>query len=245
MESAQADERTSRERVLSVVNTLKEDLDRCWEAVEKDDSPFWRRGFVRAAFALIEGTVYTMKLEAVARHRYLSETFQEEGTKDQDPPQKGKLSAGTYRAFNRMINGAGFSQYEIQLLLEVTEEIDDKGERKVRLGNRITLEKNVLFAFRALGQSYNVRFLLNKGEAGWGFLKSAIKVRDRLMHPKRERDLSVSDEELEATMKAYLWILEQHGALYKRCVEAIKERRDAPTFDTPADTQTPGEEPDC
>jgi hypothetical protein len=46
-------------------------------------------------------------------------------------------------------------------------------------------------------------------------------------------------------MKAYLWILEQHGALYKRCVEAIKERRDAPTFDTPADTQTPGEEPDC
>lgn len=65
-----SNEQTSTEEsfhklLYEVDETLREDVDRYWDAIEKEDSQFWRRGVVRAIFAYIERVIYTMKLEAL------------------------------------------------------------------------------------------------------------------------------------------------------------------------------------
>lgn len=59
-----------------------------------------------------------------------------------------------------------------------------------------TTSANLLFAFRIYAKAHQANFVLDRSRAGWQDLLAFIKVRDRLTHPKRFSDLSVSDEEI-------------------------------------------------
>jgi hypothetical protein len=83
-------------------------------------------------------------------------------------------------------------------------DIDDKGEVVAR-PFFIKFLNNLKFSFRVYSKIAGSSFKLDLGGNGWRKLQEAVKVRDRLMHPKVTTDLDVTDAEVEATKKAFDW----------------------------------------
>ena len=107
-------------------------------------------------------------------------------------------------AENQRLRSGSFSSGEIALLEEHTFELDDSGKVQRRAA-RIRLAPNIRFAFDALTRSEGVVFQLSVGESGWQALLTAIKIRDRLMHPKNSAALAVTDTELLTVRSACDW----------------------------------------
>ena len=190
-----------------VRNILQQDVNKHLDGLEKEDSQFWRRGFVRATFAYIEGLIFSIKVESLIMHQVI-----QFDRARQEMDLTGVTSFEDFaKAFSEHVakafTGAGFSPYELLFLAEVAVDLDEKGQIKARR-SKISLEKNLVFAFRIYAQACEIQYKLNKSNQGWQDLKKAIKVRDRLMHPKRVQDLTVSDEELQTVMRAYTWVLQ-------------------------------------
>lgn len=96
-----------------------------------------------------------------------------------------------------------FSAAEIALLREEAYELEDKGRVKIR-PSKIRTPANVRFAFEAFSKYHGSDFTL-EDRIGWQFFLQALKLRDRLMHPKFTGDLDVSDQEFEVTKAANTW----------------------------------------
>jgi hypothetical protein len=92
---------------------------------------------------------------------------------------------------------------ELILIDERNFDIDDKGEVVARPAF-IKFKNNVKFSFKVYSKSVGSSFELSLG-GGWQKLLNAVKVRDRLMHPKASSDLEVSDDEVEAANIAFKW----------------------------------------
>ena len=63
-------------------------------------------------------------------------------------------------------------------------------------------------------------FALDTSGGEWGDIRNFIQVRDRLTHPKRMSDLSVTDEEIRTAFRAFKWFEEQFIELLMRAVQA-------------------------
>lgn len=70
---------------------------------------------------------------------------------------------------------------------------------------------NFKFAFKIFSKSFDSSFQLILSGSGWQALRMALKVRDRLMHPKGITDLTVTDAEVEAAKKAFDWFFMSHA----------------------------------
>jgi hypothetical protein len=60
---------------------------------------------------------------------------------------------------------------------------------------------------------------LDLGGKGWEAFQIAIKLRDRLMHPKRPEDLIVTDQVLESTAIGFNWFLDSFDNCRASCVQ--------------------------
>lgn len=98
-----------------------------------------------------------------------------------------------------------YSASEITLLREETFALDEKGEPQATTAN-LKLASNIQFAFRMYAKYCGLRFPLPTSRSEWGDLRQAIRVRNRLMHPKALESLDVTNSELEATRRATNWI---------------------------------------
>jgi len=88
-------------------------------------------------------------------------------------------------------------------------DINDKGEVDHK-PVFIKFLNNVKFSFRVYSKSIGASFELSLGGDGWQKLRDAVKVRDRLMHPKGTADLNVTDIEVKATKMAFDWFFLSH-----------------------------------
>lgn len=61
------------------------------------------------------------------------------------------------------------------------------------------------FAFSVRAFSEIVQCKENVFDQGWQQLLTAVKIRDRLMHPKQGNDVLVSDEDVQACREGYTW----------------------------------------
>ncbi len=82
---------------------------------------------------------------------------------------------------------------------------------------RLTIE-----IIRRLRPTYSVDF----GSRGWSNLQSAIKTRNRLVHPKVLEDLEVSNSDLEKAMSAFYWMLARNIEVLRESVASLKDRAD-------------------
>lgn len=208
-----------------VNDVLYDDVMKHFDILDKEDIPCWRRGSVRASFALIEGLIFTMKFESLWRHKYL-QTPDAHAHNKLSFPKDSTLKDIFGELSNRMLTmvaGAGFSQQEILLLVEFTSDLNEHGEIVTRRGAKITLTKNIQFAFRSLSKAYGITFKLDKGGQGWQQFLRAVKVRDRLTHPKVLEQLTVSDDDMNDVHNAALWVYDQKGQLRKIIVERLIE----------------------
>jgi len=87
--------------------------------------------------------------------------------------------------------------------------LTDKGDVEIRR-TKIALEANIRFAFKLLAKSASISSELNVSGSEWQSLRRAIKIRDRITHPKHISDLTISDEECNDVSAAFGWVLISH-----------------------------------
>jgi len=155
---------------------------------------FARRTFVRTVFAEIEGLCSSALFWA----RYYSGDDAHEALKSQ------------------------YSDEERAVLRGVVPRLDDNGVAGVEK-LKYSTQRSILFALSLVGRAVG-RWgrgaeppTVNKGDGGWASLLKAIKVRDRLMHPKHRSDVLVTDEELETVRfgrKWFMWTFERRNGSY-------------------------------
>ncbi|MCG8351874.1 MAG: hypothetical protein MI924_29260 [Chloroflexales bacterium] len=107
-----------------------------------------------------------------------------------------------------------FSPAEIALLLEQTFDLDEQGE-VIHRTIAFPLTKNVRFAFKALARVNAVDYDLHGG-AGWEALKKSLKLRERLMCPKTQEDLLISNDEIDFVLSGSVWFVQNFKELFNR-----------------------------
>jgi len=87
---------------------------------------------------------------------------------------------------------------------------------------KIPLETNIKFAFKLLAKAGSASTVLDISGTEWQSLQGAIKVRDRITHPKNISDLTISDTELSDAMIGFNWLMASH-LKFGRDLRAIHE----------------------
>lgn len=95
---------------------------------------------------------------------------------------------------------------ELAVIEDTHLDINDKGNIAPKPFYPPFLE-NLKLTFSDFSKSTSSPFKLSIGGKGWRSLNEAVKVRNRLMHPKETKDLQVSDLEIKATRQAHKWFL--------------------------------------
>jgi hypothetical protein len=97
------------------------------------------------------------------------------------------------------------SPFEYAAMIEQSYSVDERGNvstfpRFLPLPPAIRLVVNAM-------QRYRPEYKVDFNHAGWSNLKEAIEIRNRLVHPKRLEDLTVSEEEINKTLSGLMWFL--------------------------------------
>ena len=112
-----------------------------------------------------------------------------------------------------------FSAGEVAALSEESYDVNDQGQVETRAA-RIPLKRRIRLAFRCYPRIHGTSFNPEFGDQGWSALQDAVRIRDRLTHPKRDADLSVSDDDLAKLTTASEWYQDTIVALLKTCQKA-------------------------
>jgi hypothetical protein len=105
-------------------------------------------------------------------------------------------------------NVSKLSAAERALCAEESYELAQNGEIEARPA-RLRFLPNLRFAFRVAAKAESVDFSLDVSGEGWQAVRNGAPVRDRLMHPKLVDDLVVTDDEVRASLRAFIWVEEQ------------------------------------
>jgi hypothetical protein len=115
---------------------------------------------------------------------------------------------------------ASYSPSERALLREEAVYLDDQGEARVA-ASHLKLGANIQFAFRMYARWCDVRFSLPTSDSEWSAFKRAIAVRNRLMHPRKLEDLTVSEAEVEAASRTAAWIAAKEAEVVELSIDKI------------------------
>lgn len=113
-----------------------------------------------------------------------------------------------------------FSPGEISMLKEQAYEVDNKGKvtkRKIYLKS----EKNFKFAFYTAAK-LTKGFNLDVSGIGWKSFTDAVKIRNRVTHPKSISDFSILKKELLTVNRAFKWILATYDEYIDGRVKYLK-----------------------
>jgi hypothetical protein len=102
-------------------------------------------------------------------------------------------------------NSISLSQEEKLALAEYIVKIGSNGDTKLDDLN-IPLLNNIQFTFKIAHRLMTIDGGLDFGVSGWEKLRIVKKVRDRLTHPKKSKDLEVDPSEMIAAVEAFLWV---------------------------------------
>lgn len=170
--------RTTRE----LIEALGEDYDRCYREILKSfgDGTIYADGNLDADY------------EFQARQLVRAVFAYIEGV---------TFSMKTSAAWKCMQDGVEITPQERYIAAEVEYRINDKGE-VVERPAQVTLTRNIRFTFALTEKAHKIPAQFDPSIEWWSCLKEAIKVRNRLTHPRMPEDLDISPEELIKTIKA-------------------------------------------
>ena len=95
-----------------------------------------------------------------------------------------------------------FSPAERALLQDKVFELSDKGEAIERQYYG-SLERNLRFAFRCHAKAFDVTYSPDYSDSGWQAFQQAIRIRNRVTHPKLLDNMNISDDEQKTVEKAH------------------------------------------
>ena len=178
-------------------------------ANQSTKSQFWRRAFIRSAFALIEGTIHFQKVSAFSYHerntRPMHDLFQAMG---HESPVS--IFADT------------IPTNELALLLDENTEITDKGTCRVKQAFP-SMARNIKFTFHMLSRIFKISDEPNYAADGWRLLREGIEIRNRITHPKAFEEFDIADAEIEIIGKGCQWFLDSMVAAMKAITQTLRE----------------------
>ncbi len=104
-------------------------------------------------------------------------------------------------AWRCMEENIDISPQERYFAVDTEYEINDRGE-VVEASAKISLAKNIRFALALNRKAHNVAEPFDPSVEWWSCMREAIKIRDRLTHPRWPRDLDVSGDEVVKVLMA-------------------------------------------
>ena len=107
---------------------------------------------------------------------------------------------------------ASLSPGEVALAAEDDYELKENGEVTIRKA-KLKFGPNFRFAFLLLAKANGIDYRLNVSCKEWEAMGRALRVRDRLMHPKLATDLQVTDDETRDALIAYQWTMIEIASL--------------------------------
>lgn len=117
------------------------------------------------------------------------------------------------------------SRAEVMIAEEEEYQLDDAGNVVTRPA-RLRFLSNIRFAFKVFAKVSDADFNLDVRGVGWQSLQRALKIRDRLMHPKKIEDLNVSDDEVREALQAWIWFENQVTLILIKVVRSLQSQRD-------------------
>jgi hypothetical protein len=190
-----------------MIGLLMEDVMRCRHQLEdaktSEDQEFWKRTYTRSVFAQIEGFTEYFRTQAL-----IAET--------------NKLSLAI-TAGDRIALHSGL----LSVLAGEAFLITDSGEIKSQ-NLRVPFLPNLLFCFNRFAEAHGVEVRVEKGPQ-WERIKSAVRVRDGLMHPKSPKSLEISSKEIEDVEFTLKWFYQNLHAILKSKSPPDPEIREFPS----------------
>ena len=111
------------------------------------------------------------------------------------------FSVKAWSAWRCMEEGIDITPQERYFATDTEYEVDDRGE-VVEAVAKISLARNIRFAVALNRRAHGVSEPFDASVEWWSCLKEAIRVRDRLTHPKMPQDLDVSGDDIVKVLKA-------------------------------------------
>ena len=176
------------EEYTNLLKSLMDDEIAAWEQLAQSDDQFKRRTYVRTVFASIEGETFRRKQAALTWAELRQEI----------------LGVSSSREQLEKVTHVELTGAELALIREEQYELNNKGE--ARIGKKfLKAADNLRFSFKLYAKATNSSYELDVGGIGWYSFLKALAVRNRISHPKHERDLVITDEDLDSVQKAAEW----------------------------------------
>lgn len=126
------------------------------------------------------------------------------------------------------------SPAEVAALAESLVQISETG--KISTQSRFVPLLPMFRFLTRISMRLDPRLVINFADGNWEKVRTALQVRNRIMHPKAASDLSVSPDDVTVCMDAFYWLLEQtvnamasanaafamHVAQFSEILEALK-----------------------
>ena len=141
------------------------------------------------------------------------------------------IEASTYYGKREALGVARDKGHKVHVLaeaalLDVGYAVSSKGKIEAQSA-RIPLANNIKLSLRALATFVAPGFDPPFGDSGWEKLRLAIRIRDRLTHPKSLKDLEVSDEDLATVRAGFNWYRLASAAIVKIASDNAKAAFDS------------------
>jgi len=164
-----------------MLGELSADVSLCEHGIQQGQAS-WRRLYVRSTFASVEGLAFFLKQHTLnTRVVACYDSFQDGNP---DLPLR-----------------------DLCILMGESYDLKENGQPKTRNAKLRTIP-NLLFALTSFAESVGSQWEMDKGE-GLASMKRAIKIRDRLTHPKDLDALTITDEEIETVKTAFTWLRQE------------------------------------
>jgi len=93
---------------------------------------------------------------------------------------------------------------ELAALMEDTYTVNDAGQVKIS-DLRTPTPNNLIFSILALSHARGFPLQIDKSGKNWQDYRRALKIRDRITHPKTAEALKITDEELQVIRETHGW----------------------------------------
>jgi hypothetical protein len=115
------------------------------------------------------------------------------------------------------------SQGEILHLQGITYQLTDSGEIKTR-ESKTSLVAEMKFALKCMAKSFRISHKPDLLHPSYQKLDKFIKIRNRIVHPKKRDDLKIFDKDLDDCFLAWKWLNDDIIAQYQSFSEIMEKK---------------------
>lgn len=196
------------------VDALLADQVFCAELIKGDvESQCLRRVYCRTNLTLIEGVVSYLKQSTYQFNQSVLHTF-----KNMLDLYDIKLDVPFFQDVVPLS--------EAELLMDRRSVVGSNGEIRSK-ASFLDFKTNFKFTFQMVDRVFKIDCSPNYGEIEkeWNQLQKAVKVRNRITHPKVGVNLNISDDELDAFARSGQWFLDYTGEVFSQIGESMERNQ--------------------